>query len=45
MHIVSTDVIEKNKHRVKYVLNNLPNSSYDITIDGSDVVTIYGQSF
>ena len=39
--IIFTDVIEKNKQRVKYVLNNLPNGSYDITIDGSDVVTVY----
>ena len=40
-NIVFTDVIEKNKHRVKYVLNNLPNGSYDITVGGSDVVTVY----
>lgn len=39
--IVFTDVIEKNKQRVKYVLNNLPNGRYDITVNGSDVVTIY----
>lgn len=39
--IIFTDVIEKNKQRVKYVLNTLPSGSYDITVDGSDVVTIY----
>ena len=39
--VVFTDVIEKNKHRVKYVLNNLPNGRYYITVKGSDVFTIY----
>lgn len=40
-NVVFTDVIEKNKQQVKYVLNKLPNGNYDITVGGSEVVTVY----
>lgn len=39
--IVFTDVIEKNKQRVKYVLNTLQKGNYEITLKESEVIAKY----
>ena len=39
--IIFTDIVEKNKQKVKYDLRSLPNDNYNITVDGYNVATVY----